>query len=61
LDGRRLETSGGRVLGVTATGASLAEAVDRVYDAAREIRFDGLHHRTDIGADTLKGMGTSGG
>jgi phosphoribosylamine--glycine ligase len=60
-DGDRLLTSGGRVLSVTSTGETLAEAIDRAYDAARRIRFDGVHSRSDIGRDTLKTLGGSGG
>jgi phosphoribosylamine---glycine ligase len=43
-------TNGGRVLGVTAIGATLAEALRLVYDAAAKIHFDGVHYRKDIGA-----------
>ncbi len=42
-------TAGGRVLAVTASGASLAEARDRAYRAAAEIHFDGIIFRHDIG------------
>ena len=42
-------TAGGRVLAVTATGASLDEARARAYRAAGEIHFDGMHYRRDIG------------
>lgn len=42
-------TSGGRVLGVTATGKSLDEAIDRAYNSARHIGFTGMQFRTDIG------------
>ena len=49
-----LETSGGRVLGVTARGADLANAIDAAYRAAREIHFDGMHYRRDIGRKGLK-------
>jgi phosphoribosylamine--glycine ligase len=42
-------TAGGRVLGVTATGATLDEALSLSYDAAARIRFDGMHYRRDIG------------
>jgi phosphoribosylamine--glycine ligase len=45
-----LVTAGGRVLGVTATGAALGEALSRCYDAASHIRWDGLHYRRDIGS-----------
>ena len=44
-----LVTAGGRVLGVTATGASLGEALARCYDAAGRVRWEGLHYRRDIG------------
>ncbi len=42
LDGDRLLTAGGRVLSVTATGETLADAVDLAYRAARRVRFDGV-------------------
>jgi phosphoribosylamine---glycine ligase len=44
-------TSGGRVLGVTAAGASLERALSTVYEAARMISFEGMHYRKDIGAE----------
>jgi phosphoribosylamine--glycine ligase len=49
-----LETSGGRVLGVTAAGPDLASAIERTYAAVKKIRFDGMHYRTDIGRKGLK-------
>jgi len=49
VDGR-LVTSGGRVLAVTANGASLEEARERAYDAVSRIKIDGAHYRTDIAA-----------
>ena len=49
-----LETAGGRVLGVTASGADLAEAIDRAYSAAGAIHFDRMHYRRDIGAKGLR-------
>ena len=42
-------TAGGRVLGVTATGDTLAQARDRAYEAADVIRFAGKQLRRDIG------------
>jgi phosphoribosylamine--glycine ligase len=48
--GVSIVTTGGRVLGVTATGPSLDEALTSAYEAAAEIRFDGMHYRKDIGA-----------
>jgi phosphoribosylamine--glycine ligase len=49
-DGDKIVTSGGRVLGVTAAGATLEEALARVYEAAQKIHFAGAHFRNDIGA-----------
>jgi len=49
-------TSGGRVLGVTATGATIAEATERAYAAARKISFEGMHMRTDIAHRALGGV-----
>lgn len=45
----QLITAGGRVLNVTATGATLEEALDKAYAAIRLIHFDGMQYRTDIG------------
>jgi phosphoribosylamine--glycine ligase len=50
----RLETAGGRVLGVTACGPDLRAAIEHAYSAARLIHFDGMHYRTDIGQKGLK-------
>ncbi len=47
-------TSGGRVLGVTGRAADLKSAVDRAYEAAAKIKFDGAHYRKDIAARALK-------
>jgi phosphoribosylamine--glycine ligase len=38
------------VLGVTAAGGTLDEALGRVYEAAQKIHFAGAHYRKDIGA-----------
>jgi phosphoribosylamine--glycine ligase len=46
----KLLTSGGRVLGVTAAGRTLEDALATVYKAAARIRFEGMHYRKDIGA-----------
>ena len=48
-----LVTGGGRVLGVTATAPTLADAVQKAYAAADKIRFGGLHRRSDIGKRAL--------
>jgi phosphoribosylamine---glycine ligase len=44
-----LVTAGGRVLGVTAVADSMDAAIAAAYAAVREISFDGMHYRTDIG------------
>jgi phosphoribosylamine--glycine ligase len=54
LGERGLETAGGRVLGVTASGADLAEAIDCAYAGVREIHFNGMHYRRDIGRKGLQ-------
>jgi phosphoribosylamine--glycine ligase len=47
-------TSGGRVLGVTARGATIEAAVERAYSAADCIRFEGMHLRRDIAERALR-------
>jgi phosphoribosylamine---glycine ligase len=42
-------TNGGRVLGVTALGKTLDEALARAYSGVDKIHFDGAHYRHDIG------------
>ena len=46
-------TSGGRVLGVTAAGESLEQALARAYQAMAEIQFEGMYYRRDIGHRAL--------
>ena len=53
-NGTEVVTAGGRVLGVTTSGSTLAEAIDSVYIAANAIRFDGMQLRHDIGKKGLK-------
>ena len=50
----RAVTDGGRVLGVTALGDTLAEAQARAYEATRAIRFNGAWYRRDIADRALK-------
>jgi phosphoribosylamine--glycine ligase len=54
LEGKKVVTSGGRVLCVTALGDSLKLARKRAYGAAASIRFEGMQMRTDIGHRALK-------
>jgi phosphoribosylamine--glycine ligase len=61
-DGGDLVTAGGRVLGVTATGADLAASMKAAYAAVGKIHFAGMHYRRDIGNRGLRryNKGTSG-
>lgn len=49
----QLVTTGGRVLAVTASGETLAAAIDRAYSAVSKISFEGVQYRRDIGARGL--------
>ena len=51
-----LVTAGGRVLGVTATGPRLTNALSHAYEAAEKISFEKLHKRSDIGLRALKAL-----
>jgi phosphoribosylamine--glycine ligase len=57
-DDGRLVTAGGRVLAVTGTGGTLADARDRAYAGVDRIRFDGAHVRRDIAAAIADLAGT---
>jgi len=46
-------TAGGRVLGVSCVRPTLEKAVEAAYEASREINFEGMHMRTDIGKRAL--------
>lgn len=54
LQDNKLVTSGGRVLGVTALGDTLENALKKSYDAVEKIHFDGAHYRRDIGKRALE-------
>ena len=56
LDGDKLLTSGGRVLGVTALGDTLENALKKSYDGVKQISFDGAHYRNDIGKRALSAL-----
>jgi phosphoribosylamine--glycine ligase len=47
-DGKTV-TAGGRVLGVTALGETLADARRKTYETVAQIHFDGAHYRSDLG------------
>jgi phosphoribosylamine--glycine ligase len=48
LQDGQLVTAGGRVLSIASHGATLQEAVSRVYDASSRISFENMHYRRDI-------------
>lgn len=56
LDGDRLVTSGGRVLGVTALGDSMEDALSKSYAGVKAIEFEGAHYRKDIGKRALAAL-----
>jgi phosphoribosylamine--glycine ligase len=47
-------TAGGRVLGVTAKGSDIPQAIDRAYQACDLITWEGVQYRRDIGAKAFK-------
>jgi len=51
--GDKILTNGGRVLGVTGSGSTIKEAIDRTYQAVGKISFEGMHYRRDIGRRAL--------
>jgi phosphoribosylamine---glycine ligase len=53
IDGNAVVTDGGRVLGVTALGNTLADAKNRAYEAVAKIHFTGMHYRKDIADKAL--------
>jgi phosphoribosylamine--glycine ligase len=55
LERGRWSTRGGRVLGVSARGSSVAQARERAYAAVERIRFEGAQYRSDIAARALRG------
>jgi len=57
LRGARLVTNGGRILGVTGTGATVAEARERAYAACELIHFEGMQYRRDIARDAAAAPG----
>lgn len=54
LQDNKLVTSGGRVLGVTALGDTLENALKKSYNAVKKIHFEGAHYRRDIGKRALE-------
>ncbi len=57
----KIVTNGGRVLGVTALGGTIKEAINQAYEAVERIYWPGVHYRKDIGAKALKRLEGRGG
>lgn len=53
LDNGQLLSAGGRVLGVSCTGETLKEAIERAYNAAGQVHFENAYYRRDIGQRAL--------
>ena len=52
----KIKSNGGRVLGVTALGSSLEDAINNAYDACNHIHWTNKYHRTDIGEKGLSNL-----
>lgn len=53
LENNKVLTNGGRVLGVTALGKNIEEAIKKSYQAVGKIKFEGMHFRRDIGQKAI--------
>ena len=56
LDGEKLLSAGGRVLGVTAVEKTLDAAIKSSYEKVSKIKFDNAHYRRDIGARAMQAL-----
>ena len=54
LDGDKLLTAGGRVLGVTETAPTLGDAISRAYETVKTVSFDNAYYRNDIGKKAME-------
>lgn len=54
MNGNKLVTNGGRVLGVSAIGENLQEALNTAYETIKKINFEGMYYRKDIGKKALE-------
>ena len=54
MEGDKLITNGGRVLGISAVGNTMREALQKAYKAIEKISFEGMQYRKDIGKKTLE-------
>ena len=48
-DNGNIVTNGGRVLGISALGKDIAEAIANAYKGVKEVKFENMQYRTDIG------------
>lgn len=53
-DNDDIVTAGGRVLGITATGKNIGEAISRAYNGVDRVQFDGMQFRKDIGKRAIR-------
>src|SRR5258708_10768523 len=53
MEGNKVLTNGGRVLGVSATGVDLKDALSKAYEAISLVSFEGMQYRKDIGKGAL--------
>ncbi len=53
LDNGQFVTAGGRVLGVTGRGTTVADAIAKAYEGVAAISWEGVHYRSDIGKKAL--------
>ena len=58
LQGGHCVTNGGRILGVTALGATVKDAIDRAYAGVDLISWTGVHYRKDIGKKAINRTGS---
>ncbi len=56
LEDEKVLSAGGRVLGVTAVGDTLKDAIDKAYANVPKVHFDNAFYRKDIGAKALKAI-----
>jgi phosphoribosylamine--glycine ligase len=54
LDGDKLLTAGGRVLGVTAVADTLEDAINGAYEKVKKVNFASAYYRKDIGARAMQ-------
>lgn len=54
IKGNKVITCGGRILGITALGSTIKEAIENVYLRVKSVDFKGAHYREDIGKKALR-------